>query len=632
MKGLSSKNGRIHLVEYIEQYPPLLSQIGMGARIRNYFKRENEEEISEISTGEMVIVEREEESPFLGKIKTGTSIQSFDNKMTKTPIHECEMKSTDFLLIRSVDGKTWNVREIDHLFVGGQQQPQKDTEIPVPGSKAEISFHKDRLETTIYLSLHKNPIISIADIISQFPNQTKSMTRKILRNYFDLPSEEDLFAKMTPERICCFEAMNAGKMRLQDRGISLFKYGQLVSAKQNFDPNLKKRVELLIEEVRCLPGTSMNILAKEMKGISPLDYRIKDTSSRHLIEYYRIHVSKQIDAGKLNIEIKEKYGDMRKLTIQQLRTRLKECGVTDDNILKRPRCELVKLLSKEVSKSVGISTEKSVSQETNRQTPLKQIKRKILPLNETLQEQHKKRENINSKEKQRSLTRSFVDTNESNSMHNIDFSSPNSSQQKDSIITDVNVFSSGSPRISYHLINDEINLTEKKDTKEVIRVKPTTKKSTRQEKSFKRKISITEQLNHSTGKINPTSSSPRTSIHKSKAQEKSKLKVLLESCMEHLKQSQCHEYFKYFFSIDIHTIHDYSKYVQNLIGLGVIEKKIRKDEYHKVNDFFKDVERVVDNCIKYNSRGIFKDPTLISKGNFLYECTTSFISKIQRNL
>ncbi|KAL7719337.1 Transcription initiation factor tfiid [Entamoeba marina] len=725
MKELSSKDGRIHLVEYIEEYPPLLSQIGMGARIRNYCKREDEETVpKKYPTGEMVIVEREEESPFLGKVKAGASIQSLDNKMTKTPIHECKMKSTDFLLIRSADGKNWNVREIDHLFVGGQQQPQKDTEIPVPGSKAETSFHKDRLETTIYLSFHKNPTLRVTDFVYSFPNQTETTVRKILRkcaNFnrrgndnggswekrpdFDLPSEEDLFAKMTPERVCCYEAMNAGKMRLQDRGIGLFKYSQLVSAKQNFDPDLKKRIEPLIEEVRRSPWTSMNILAKEMKGTCPSDYNVKDTDPRHLIEYYRRYIPKQIGTSKLNMEIKDKYGDLRKLTIPQLRANLKDCGVTDDSLLRRSRWDLVALLSKEVAKSIGISTEgsggnrpttnsasmskkmkkikeifreqiayisednvieddeesdsdqedkriifseflsrkrkeksrrnrigeipqSSFKSKQKQKTSLTTTKSKILPPDKEFKKQHERKEIRKNRERLRRLKHKKEDSNrlmekkakEEGDKSEKDLKISNridssiSLEQKDDVDTSVDIFSSGSPGVSSHLSNDQSRKTEKKDTKKMVQVAPVIKKSTRQEKRSKKKISIAEQLNHSTGSllemigeadINPTYDSPTPSTYKPEIQEKSKLKILLESCMEYLKQKQYND----------------------PIDLSIVAKKIRKDEYREVDDFVRDVERIVDNCFKYNSRGIFRCPTLIPYADFLYECTTSFIAK-----
>ena len=39
---VSGKDGEILLFEYMEEYPPLLSLVGMCSKIKNYFKRKPE--------------------------------------------------------------------------------------------------------------------------------------------------------------------------------------------------------------------------------------------------------------------------------------------------------------------------------------------------------------------------------------------------------------------------------------------------------------------------------------------------------------------------------------------------------------------------------------------------------------
>ena len=36
---LSGKDGDLILLEYCEEHPPLLSQVGMSSRLKNYYKR-----------------------------------------------------------------------------------------------------------------------------------------------------------------------------------------------------------------------------------------------------------------------------------------------------------------------------------------------------------------------------------------------------------------------------------------------------------------------------------------------------------------------------------------------------------------------------------------------------------------
>jgi transcription initiation factor TFIID subunit 1 len=36
---LSGKDGDLILLEYCEEHPPLISQVGMSSRLKNYYKR-----------------------------------------------------------------------------------------------------------------------------------------------------------------------------------------------------------------------------------------------------------------------------------------------------------------------------------------------------------------------------------------------------------------------------------------------------------------------------------------------------------------------------------------------------------------------------------------------------------------
>ena len=72
---LSAKDGDICLFEYSEQYPPLISQIGMASKILNYYKRkpEKDREIPECKYGQMVAAGS---NLFLGNLQPGqVSIQ-----------------------------------------------------------------------------------------------------------------------------------------------------------------------------------------------------------------------------------------------------------------------------------------------------------------------------------------------------------------------------------------------------------------------------------------------------------------------------------------------------------------------------------------------------------------------------
>lgn len=72
-------DGDIVLMEYMEEYPPLLSLVGMASKIKNYFKRKpggdkpGDEEANKYQYGELTIAHT---SPFLGQMAPGQTIQA----------------------------------------------------------------------------------------------------------------------------------------------------------------------------------------------------------------------------------------------------------------------------------------------------------------------------------------------------------------------------------------------------------------------------------------------------------------------------------------------------------------------------------------------------------------------------
>lgn len=69
---LSPKDGRIILLEYIEEHPLVIENIGMGTKIRNYYQKNdpNENPLLEFEDGEQFLLDKGE-SPFFGNIQPG---------------------------------------------------------------------------------------------------------------------------------------------------------------------------------------------------------------------------------------------------------------------------------------------------------------------------------------------------------------------------------------------------------------------------------------------------------------------------------------------------------------------------------------------------------------------------------
>lgn len=97
---LSGKDGELILVEFTEEHPPLMNQVGMCSKIKNYYKRKAEKDTNppEFRFGEIAYAHT---SPFLGILQPGRCIQTLENNMYRAPIYGHSVAPSDFLLIRT---------------------------------------------------------------------------------------------------------------------------------------------------------------------------------------------------------------------------------------------------------------------------------------------------------------------------------------------------------------------------------------------------------------------------------------------------------------------------------------------------------------------------------------------------
>lgn len=97
---LTGKDGEIILIEFCEEHPPLMNQVGMCSKIKNYYKRKAAKDSGpqEFRYGEIAYAHT---SPFLGILQQGNCIQTVENNMYRTPIYSHNVHPSDFLLIRT---------------------------------------------------------------------------------------------------------------------------------------------------------------------------------------------------------------------------------------------------------------------------------------------------------------------------------------------------------------------------------------------------------------------------------------------------------------------------------------------------------------------------------------------------
>ena len=81
-------------------------------------------------------------SYFLGQLRPGQTLTSFENNLYRAPVYPHKISPTDFLLI--VAGDKVHIRKVEDIFVVGQQCPKVG--VPAPNSKPAMQFQKELLQ------------------------------------------------------------------------------------------------------------------------------------------------------------------------------------------------------------------------------------------------------------------------------------------------------------------------------------------------------------------------------------------------------------------------------------------------------------------------------------------------------
>lgn len=235
-------NSNILLLEYSEEYPTMMSNFGMGSRLINYYRRKNMEDNArpKLDLGETAVLLPQDKSPFsiFGHIDPGQITPALYNGMYRAPVFKQQAKPSDFLVIRNttgVGGSEWYLRNIENLYVVGQEFPSVD--VPGPHSRKVTTAAKNRLKMISYRRIRRNKPhrISVAEVTKHFPDTTDMQNRQKMKEFMQfskehkewemrpgevIPDEEALRNVIKPEDVCLLESMQVGLRHLQDAGFS----------------------------------------------------------------------------------------------------------------------------------------------------------------------------------------------------------------------------------------------------------------------------------------------------------------------------------------------------------------------------------------------------------------------------
>lgn len=253
---LRDRSSDFVLLEYSEEFPLLMSNVGMASLLFNYYRKQHPKDVSNFSEfpyGVLKVLEPNEASPFwiFGDVRPGQFLTAIQNNLLRAPLFDHETPSTDFLLLKyNIKGKTsnkWYLKPLpQQVSLVGQIFPT--TEVFGPHSRKFNLYCKARVQSFAYRLFKKDakanaqddadylPKLKISRIMAAFPQFSEGSLRKWLKDYADsvrtghnagtwrlrrdapVLNEEDIRALMTPEMICQHESMLSGQQRLNDSG------------------------------------------------------------------------------------------------------------------------------------------------------------------------------------------------------------------------------------------------------------------------------------------------------------------------------------------------------------------------------------------------------------------------------
>ncbi|XP_053535392.1 transcription initiation factor TFIID subunit 1 isoform X3 [Ictalurus punctatus] len=372
---LTGKDGDLILAEYSEEYPPLMLQVGMATKIKNYYKRKPGKDpgAPDYKYGETVYCHT---SPFLGSLHPGQLLQAFENNLFRAPIYLHKMPETDFLILRTRQG--YFIREVLDIFVVGQECPLY--EVPGPNSKRANTHIRDFLQVFIYRLFWKSKDrprrIRMEDIKKAFPSHSESSIRKrlklcadfkrtgmdsnwwVLKPDFRLPTEEEIRAMVSPEQCCSYYSMLVAEQRLKDAG-----YGEksFFAPEEENEEDFQMKID---DEVRTAPWNTTRAFIAAMKGKCLLEVTgVADpTGCGEGFSYVKVpnKPSQQKDEREPQPVKKTVTGtdaDLRRLSLKNAKQLLRKFGVPEEEIKKLSRWEVIDVVR-------TMSTEQARSGET----------------------------------------------------------------------------------------------------------------------------------------------------------------------------------------------------------------------------------------------------------------------------
>eukprot|EP00698_Gefionella_okellyi_P004128 TRINITY_DN13864_c0_g1_i1.p1 TRINITY_DN13864_c0_g1~~TRINITY_DN13864_c0_g1_i1.p1 ORF type:complete len:1488 (-),score=323.02 TRINITY_DN13864_c0_g1_i1:34-4497(-) len=379
---LSAINGKLILLEYMEEHPPLVMNVGMATRVLHYYRKRDAADTYRPAgplDGEVVELDAGDQSPFLGEVPSGEMVSAVANSLFSSAMFKHRPRTTDFLIVRPrIDSPELFIREIPTIYCVAQEQPT--IEVFQPGSRATNEFIRNRTTAFIMKLFRKTTKLRMDDIKWAFPEQPEQSLRKRLKEYAEyirtgdeggghwvrykgtpLMSLKEIRNLATPEQVCAFESMLAGQLRLSDKGITQLIAPAGVDAMQtvqeSFQDDIKEAAMYVEEELKLTPWNISSNFIAAMNGRAQLTLTgFGDPSGAgQAYSYMLVPARGSKEAKKAKAEqpqigptaaVTGTDADLRKLTLPQTENILRQAGFPEDQIQKLGRWARIGIIRK----------------------------------------------------------------------------------------------------------------------------------------------------------------------------------------------------------------------------------------------------------------------------------------------
>uniref|UniRef100_A0A8C4IQX0 Transcription initiation factor TFIID subunit n=1 Tax=Dicentrarchus labrax TaxID=13489 RepID=A0A8C4IQX0_DICLA len=335
---LTGKDGDLILAEYSEEYAPLIMQVGMATKIKNYYKRKPGKDpgAPDCKYGETVYCHT---SPFLGSLHPGQLLQvSTITVKDSVPISWFYERDT--------------VTTLESLF--------QDLTPNEPTHTSETSYRYVFIYRLFWKSKDRPRRIRMEDIKKAFPSHSESSIRKrlklcadfkrtgmdsnwwVLKPDFRLPTEEEIRAMVSPEQCCAYYSMLVAEQRLKDAG-----YGEksFFAPEEENEEDFQMKID---DEVRTAPWNTTRAFISAMKGKCLLEVTgVADpTGCGEGFSYVKVpnkptqtKDDKEPQPAKKTVTGTD--ADLRRLSLKNAKQLLRKFGVPEEEIKKLSRWEVI---------------------------------------------------------------------------------------------------------------------------------------------------------------------------------------------------------------------------------------------------------------------------------------------------